>query len=281
MEAIVTGTRFSSARATARGVLLAAPDTGEVHLLEPKAGNATRVVANLAGGQVSGAAYDNEGANLYVADLAHAAVLLVVEPEEAKEGKGAEAEVEEFVKDYEGEGMVGPNSVCCGPDGSLFFTDSGPLGETTLQNPGGSCFCISQSYGEQILKPLALHCLAHPSGIAISADGNSLFVSETLKNRVLRFVQHPKGIWQLSVYHQFSGRMGPMGLACAEDGTVYVARFESRACATEGIVSVIRPGGGLAEDIVVPGPEVTGVALSGGQLFVTEASTKSVYQVSV
>ena len=67
--------------------------------------------------------------------LAAAAVLLVVEPEESKEGKHQEADVEEFVKDYEGEGMVGPNNVCCGPDGSLFFTDSGPLGETTFKTP--------------------------------------------------------------------------------------------------------------------------------------------------
>ena len=281
MSLISGGTRYTTATATSRGILLTAPDAGEVHLLEPKADNAIKCISKLDNGQVSGACYDNEGKNLYVADLAAAAVLLVVEPEESKEGKHQEAEVEEFVKDYEGEGMVGPNNVCCGPDGSLFFTDSGPLGETTLQNPNGSCFCISQSYGEQILKPLALNCLAHPSGIAMSADGNALYVAETFKNRVLRFVQHPKGIWQLSVYHQFSGRLGPMGLACGGDGTLYVARFETVACATDGVVSVIRTDGSRGDDLIVPGPEVTGVAILGSKLFVTEGSTKGVYGFDV
>ena len=281
MSTVIGGTRYTSARATARGILLTAPDAGEVHLLEPKADNSIKCVAKLENGQVSAACYDLEGKNLYVADLAAAAVLLVVEPEESKEGKNGEAEVEEFVKDYEGEGMIGPNNVCCGPDGSLFFTDSGPLGETTLQNPNGSCFCISQSYGEQILKPLALNCLAHPSGIACSSDGNALYVSETFNNRVLRFVQHPKGIWQLSVYHQFSGRMGPMGLACGNDGTLYVARFETRSCATDGVVSVIKTDGTRGDDLIIPGPEVTGVAVQGSKLYVTEGSTKTVYGYDV
>ena len=281
MSLLNGGTRYTSACATPRGILLTAPDAGEVHIMEPKADNAVKTIARLENGQVSAACFDVEGKNMYVADLAAAAVLLVVEPEESKEGKTREAEVEEFVKDYEGEGMVGPNSVCCGPDGSIFFTDSGPLGETTLQNPTGSCFCITQSYGEQILKPLALNCLAHPSGIAMSADGNALYVSETFKNRVLRFVQHPKGIWQLSVYHQFSGRVGPMGLSCSSDGTLYVARFETRSCATDGVVSVILPDGSRGTDLVVPGPEVTGVAISGTKLYVTEGSTKGVYGFDV
>jgi sugar lactone lactonase YvrE len=281
MSLIIGGTRYTSACATARGILLTAPDSGEVHLMEPKADNAVKCISKLDNSQVSGACYDTEGKNLYVADLAAAAVLLVVEPEESKEGKSREVEVEEFVKDYEGEGMIGPNNVCSGPDGSLFFTDSGPLGETTLQDPNGSCFCISQKYGEPVLVPLALNCLAHPSGIAMSPDGTSLYVAETFKNRILRFVQHPKGIWQLSVYHQFSGRLGPMGLACGNDGTVYVARFETRECAVDGVVSVIRADGSRGDDIVVPGPEVTGVAVSGSKLYVTEGSTKGVYGYDV
>lgn len=40
----------------------------------------------------------------------------------------------------------------------------------------------------QFIRPLALNCLAYPSGIALSLDERAIYVSETCKNRVLRFV---------------------------------------------------------------------------------------------
>lgn len=39
-----------------------------------------------------------------------------------------------------------------------------------------------------IIRPLALSCLAFPSGLALSFDEKILYVCETCKNRVLRFV---------------------------------------------------------------------------------------------
>jgi len=38
--------------------------------------------------------------------------------------------------------------------GNLFFTDSGPMGETSLEKPKGSVFCVEVA--DQLLKPLAL-----------------------------------------------------------------------------------------------------------------------------
>jgi sugar lactone lactonase YvrE len=60
-----------------------------------------------------------------------------------------------------------------------------------------------------------------------------------------------------------------------------VARFETVACATDGVVSVIRTDGSRGDDLIVPGPEVTGVAILGSKLFVTEGSTKGVYGFDV
>ena len=39
-------------------------------------------------------------------------------------------------------------------EGNLFFTDSGPFGETSLEKPKGSVFCVEVA--DQLLKPLAL-----------------------------------------------------------------------------------------------------------------------------
>jgi len=77
----------------------------------------------------------------------------------------------------------------------MFFTDSGPLGTTSLQSPKGSLFMISVD-GE-LLKPILLECLAHPSGVALSPDESVLYVAETMQNRVLRCVQRPAGAYHV------------------------------------------------------------------------------------
>jgi len=82
---------------------------------------------------------------------------------------------------------------------TLFFTDSGPLGETSLENPSGSVFAID--LGVSMLKPVIYNKLAHPSGIAISNEENVLYVSETNMNRIMRIVIHSSGVYHTSVFH--------------------------------------------------------------------------------
>jgi DNA-binding beta-propeller fold protein YncE len=76
---------------------------------------------------------------------------------------------------------------------SLFFTDSGPFGETGLHSPSGSVFCIVDSPSGQVLKPISQGNLAYPSGIVATSNGTYIFVAETMTNRVLRFFQQPHG----------------------------------------------------------------------------------------
>jgi len=83
----------------------------------------------------------------------------------------------------------------------LFFTDSGHMGDTSLETPLGSVFAID--LGVSMLKPVLVGKLAHPSGIALNLDENVLYVAETYKNRVLRIVMHPDGVYYTSVFHQF------------------------------------------------------------------------------
>jgi aspartate beta-hydroxylase len=132
-------------------------NSGEIITID-SSGQAERL--HCTNGQASGATFDSQGA-LYVADFAHAAIL-AVQPYENQQ--------EIVVGVYEDKPLKGPHSIDSFND-SIFFTDSGPLGETGLHSPEGSLFVISSISSGQILKPISLGNLAGPSGIAISPDG--------------------------------------------------------------------------------------------------------------
>jgi len=171
---------------------------------------------------------------------------------------------------------------------SLFFTDSGPLGESSLENPVGSLFVIDLSVS--MLKPIIYGSLAHPAGLAMNAEQNILYVAETLKNRILRVVVHSSGVFHTSVFHQFSGRLGPTALAMKGDKdkveTLYVARYDFRESSTNGLISVLNKDGEIIDDLLVNDyPEITGLWFSTLQgkkdnLYATESSTNSFLQIS-
>ena len=101
---------------------------------------------------------------------------------------------------FEGKSFLGPNKIIL--DNSqkrLFFTDSGPLGETSIQNPKGSLFLVDLDDME-LVQPLALECLAHPSDLAISNNDDILYVCETLKNRILKFYIGNNTLYTFTVF---------------------------------------------------------------------------------
>mmetsp|Transcript_32593 Transcript_32593/g.103206 ORF Transcript_32593/g.103206 Transcript_32593/m.103206 type:complete len:168 (-) Transcript_32593:138-641(-) len=164
------------------------------------------------------------------------------------------------------------------------------MGDTSLSNPKGSVFCVSSE--DQLLKPLAVNCLAHPSGIAVSPDGSCVYVAETMANRILRFIRRPTGVYMCSVFHTFSGGFGPTSLACDSKSNLYVCRFDwARAVTSErdsqtvGKIAVLDEEGSLVSELRTPGPEVTGILLveenESEFLYITEQSTGMIYRVSV
>ena len=192
---------------------------------------------------------------------------------------GEEERFEEFdilVGDYEGKPFCGPNSLAFDGEGNLFFTDSGPMGETSLVSPKGSVFCVEVA--DQLLKPLALECLAHPSGVAVSPDGKIVYVAETMANRILRFVKQNNGVFLSSVFYQFSGGFGPTALSYVHDAqarTSYllVARFDFGAPqeagaepeGPQGNIAVLKQTGELLCELPGPpevGPEITGLLVA-------------------
>ena len=105
-----------------------------------------------------------------------------------------------MIKDFDGSNLKGPNSmVLSEKHNALFFTDSGPLGDSSLENPTGSIFAIDLAVS--MLKPIIYGKLAHPCGIALSPNENVLYVAETLANRILRVVIHSSGVYHTSVFH--------------------------------------------------------------------------------
>jgi len=106
------------------------------------------------------------------------------------------------------------------------------------------------------------------------------YVAEMMTNRLLRFVQQPQGVYHASVFYQFSGMIGPSSLACDSNGNIYVGRYDLSSCSSRGAVSVISATGVAVAELSVPGPEVTGVALSKDEteLYVTEASSNTIYR---
>ena len=132
------------------------------------------------------------------------------------------------VRDYEGNPFKGPRSLCFDSGGQLFFTDGGAYGETSLHTPTGSCFVVTGEANSRILRPVALDCLAHPTGVTLNPTESAVYVTEQVElkvhcapipayeqnptlcasanppnpqaaNRVLRFVQRPTGVFHMCV----------------------------------------------------------------------------------
>jgi len=220
-------------------------------------------------GQLSGITIDKAGKTIFLADLANQAILNKFSDEK-------NVEITSLVKDYEGVSLLGPNSlVVANSTNCLFFTDSGPFGETSLENPKGSLFLIDLE--AMIIRPLALNCLAYPTGLALSLDEKNIYVCETCTNRILRFSVNSQGIYHFSVFHQFSGRFGPTAIAISNlDENIYVARFEFSSNEKDGLVSVLNSYGQQVSEIHIPyAPEITGIGFSSlkpNVLYITENS---------
>lgn len=193
-------------------------------------------------------------------------------------------QIEPAIKDFDGNALKGPNSIILSEkNNALFFTDSGPMGETSLENPTGSVFAID--LGVSMLKPVIYNKLAYPCGLALSNDENVLYVAETYTNRILRIVIHSSGVYHTSVFHQFSGRLGPTALAMHHSGKLYCARYDFNECSKSGVISVLNENGELESELMVQDcPEITGLYFSKVQddiLYATESTGNSLLKIQV
>lgn len=136
---------------------------------------------------------------------------------------------------------------------------------------------VEEAVKEALLGPLQLpDALQQPMGLAVSPDGQRLYVSDYAKPDVLVFdfaARTVKPLWQATL----SGFQAPMGLAVDRQGRIYVVDSAARS------IRVFAPDGAVERVITHEQLErPTGIAVdeARGRIYVADsASTKSTNHV--
>lgn len=140
-------------------------------------------------------------------------------------------------KECDGKPLREPNDLCLGNDGDFYFTDPANSNDRNLI---GSVHHVDNT-GKVLL--VADH-LAYPNGIALSADGKTLYLAESKRNRILAYPVHSPGrVGPARLFVQLppkgEGQVDnqPDGICLDSEGRLYVAHYGMRQ------VQVISPQG--------------------------------------
>jgi len=172
--------------------------------------------------------------------------------------------------------FLGLSDAAPGPDGDLWFTDSG---RSSLAQPVGRLYRLDAGAVDDGGLHLVLDNIPYPNGVAIAADGRSVFVAVTRANAVWR-VSLPlpaEGPAMAGVYLALSGGLGPDGLAvCPRTGRLAVAQAQA------GRAYVFDPVGDPLFVVPTEGRWTTSVAFgSDGTLHVVESEEGAVWCVDL
>jgi gluconolactonase len=162
--------------------------------------------------------------------------------------------VELLFSEVAGYALYGPNDLAFGPDGRLWFTDSGSEQDFRfdVRSPG-RLFAVGPSgAGEMVLELPGVY----PNGIAFDAQ-QRLYWTESMAHRVRR-LSGGKAV----TFCQLPDTHVPDGMAFAADGRLFVATTVS------GGVTVVSPDGAVLEEIHL-GEHATNCIFDGADLYVT------------
>jgi gluconolactonase len=162
--------------------------------------------------------------------------------------------VELLFSEVAGYPLYGPNDLAFGPDGRLYFTESGSEQDFRfdVRSPGRLFAMDASGKGEMLFELPDVY----PNGIAFDA-AQRLYWTESAAHRIRRLEDGvPVTFCQLSDGHV------PDGMAIAADGRLFV-------CTTiSGGVTVVSPDGDVLEEISL-GEHATNCIFDGPTLYVT------------
>ena len=161
--------------------------------------------------------------------------------------------VELLVSEIDGIKLMAPNDLAFGPDGRLYFTDSGTEHDDRVEAAPGRLFAVSADGSGELLAELPD---VYPNGIAFDGQGR-LYWTESMAHRVQRLENgSPITFCQLSDGHV------PDGMAFAADGRAFVCTTISNG------VTVVSAEGEVLEEITL-GEHATNCTFAGSTLYVT------------
>jgi gluconolactonase len=165
--------------------------------------------------------------------------------------------VELLAAEIDGYVLAAPNDLAFGPDGRLYFTDSGTEQDQRVDvaSPGRLFVLDSSGDGEMLLERPDV-C---PNGIAFDAAGE-LYWTESFAHRVCRLENG-----QATIFAELPDDYFPDGMAFADDGRLFVSTNPPG-------VTVLSPDGEFLGDIRI-GEFATNCIFSGSTLYVTATGT--------
>jgi len=209
-------------------------------------------------GRPNGAAVDREGV-LWIAES--------LQPSIVRLTMGGAAEI--VITSCAGEPLLWPNDLCFGPDGSVYFTDSGIRIGDFLQNDKPPADPLSLHYDGKVCRldrktavcTILDRGFLFTNGIAFGPDG-LLYVNETLTGNVYRYAIDSSGNAGprqtfgnvLDPNSSVTGMRGPDGMAFGADGRLYCTVFG------QGDVTILGRDGAIEDRIVLLGKAPTNIA---------------------
>ena len=174
----------------------------------------------------------------------------------------ADGAVELLSSSIAGHTLAGPNDLAFGPDGRLWFTDSGTEDDPRVDEPApGRLFVLDSSGDGEFLMERPR---VYPNGIAFDAK-QRLYWTESMAHRVCRLDNGGA-----TTFAQLSDDHVPDGMAFATDGRVFV-------CTTiSGGVTVLSPEGEVLQEISL-GEHATNCIFDGSTLYVTATRVAEIH----
>jgi gluconolactonase len=174
----------------------------------------------------------------------------------------ADGSVELITTRVGGHDLAGPNDLAFGPDGRLWFTDSGTEQDDRyeVRSPGRLYAIDGSGDGEMLLERPNVY----PNGIAFDAEGR-LYWTESAAHRVCRLEDG-----EAKTFSQLTDGHVPDGMAFAADGRLFVCTTIS-----EGL-TVLSPDGEVLEEIHL-GEHATNCIFDGPNLYVTATKVAEIH----